>query len=247
MPWVTPAFPDFLLDLFGRIGVRRTLAAGEHVFGANEPYDSLVLLTSGLGARTFGSIYNQAASALALAVPGRIIGGNHNFFSRRPGIGRYWVMTPAEVYYASSSLLQSLMERDPKLQRAVVLHLELNIASDRIGFGAIALLPVRSRLFLWMLTWGLAYGSLEKTDGEEWLSIAPSLSHEILARVVSASAIQVKRDLAKMRSCGLVRKEAGAWKVRSKVLDHVWKWLSDSEEAGAEGRRCADWRVYVGD
>lgn len=72
LTWITPCPPAPIMALLERFGRIRRLRAGECIFGPNDRFDALVLLTKGLGGRIFGSLYNQPGSAIALSVPGAL-------------------------------------------------------------------------------------------------------------------------------------------------------------------------------
>ncbi|BBF22629.1 hypothetical protein [Sutterella megalosphaeroides] len=239
MPWVTPKVPRVLADLMREVGRTVELDAGAYVFPPQTSFGALVLLTDGLGARAFGSPLNQKASAIALSIPGRILGGNHCFWSERPGIGRYVTLTPARVVFAPRAALKARLRAEPELLELAAAELDLCLQSDRIGFGAIALLSVRMRLLLWALTWGLVYGEL----AGDRVRIAPSLPVELLASVVSANVSQVKRDLALLRDAGDWKRTDTGIDVRAALFDEPWQWLRRSEEHVSLHPRPADWRV----
>lgn len=241
MPWVTPKVPRALADLMREVGRTVELDAGAYVFPPQTSFGALVLLTDGLGARAFGSPLNQKASAIALSIPGRILGGNHCFWSERPGIGRYVTLTPARVVFAPRAALKARLRAEPELLELAAAELDLCLQSDRIGFGAIALLSVRMRLLLWALTWGLVYGEL----AGDRVRIAPSLPVELLASVVSANVSQVKRDLALLRDAGDWKRTDAGIDVRAALFDEPWQWLRRSEEHVSLHPRPADWRVLL--
>ncbi len=245
LTWITPCPPAPIMALLERFGRIRRLRAGECIFGPNDRFDALVLLTKGLGGRVFGSLYNQPGSAIALSVPGRIIGGNHCFFSGRPGVGQYFLLTEGEALYVPRKQILSELREDVALFECFAAFLDMLFQGDRLGFGAIALLPAKSRLLLWALTWGFIFGELETVGGEERLVFEPMLPVSLLSRVVSANPSQVKRDLTALRRSGeLVRTGAGA-SVRSASLDAVWQWLREAEEPAAAFRRPMEWRGFV--
>ena len=219
------------------------MQAGDYVFGPDDPFDHLVLLVSGLGGRAFGSLLNQNANALALSVPGRILGGNHCFFSEHPDVGRYMTLTPTEVLRVPKCDLKAALRRMPALFELTAVHLDLCFQSDRWGFGAIALLPVRDRLLLWCLSWGLVYGRLCVCEKDEWLRLEPILPVELLARVVSATPSQVKRDLVSLRKLGIWIRDDAFW-IRTNALDDVWRWMRHSEERIALISRPSNWRDF---
>ena len=188
--WITPRVPERIEALLRRTGYVKTFEAGEYVFHSDEYYGSIVMLTRGLGGRAFGSETGQASDAIALSVPYRIIGGNHCFFSGLPGIGRYFVLTAGEGIVAKKEAVMAELRRDTALFEEFAAFLDRLFQSDRIGFGAIALLPVRKRILLWALSWGITYGDLVTEDGVEWLAIEPSLSAQLLSRVGSANLSQ---------------------------------------------------------
>ena len=216
LTWITPCPPAPIMALLERFGRIRRLRAGECMFGPNDRFDALVLLTKGLGGRVFGSLYNQPGSAIALSVPGRIIGGNHCFFSGRPGVGQYFLLTEGEALYVPRKQILSELREDVALFECFAAFLDMLFQGDRLGFGAIALLPAKSRLLLWALTWGFICGELETVGGEERLVFEPMLPVSLLSRVVSANPSQVKRDLTALRRSGeLVRTgEAHRYEVR---------------------------------
>lgn len=244
MPWVTPPIPEPLMGEMHRLGSRRMIEAGEYVFPAEMPFDHLVVLLSGIGGRAFGSLLNQNANALALAIPGRIFGGNHCFFSEHPGVGRYMAITPVEALYVSKLKLKQALRSSTALFELTAAHLDLCFQSDRLGFGAIALLPVRERLLLWCLSWGFVYGRLVFRSDGEWLRLEPMLPVELLARVVSSTPSQVKRDLASLRSSGIWCRDDDALWIRTDALDKPWVWLCHSEEWTAVLKRPSDWRTF---
>ncbi len=246
MPWITPEVPGRLLKAMLQAGGLRHLHPGEYVFKQNDPYDRLVVLMSGLGARAFGSLFTQNAAALALSIPGRILGGNHCFFSGRPGVGRYFALTEADILSAPSAALKRMMREDLDLAAESAAYLDMCLQSNRIGLGAIALLPVRSRILVWVLTWGFVYGTLERNaQGEEVLRLTPGLPVELLARVVSANPSQVKRDIARLKEDGVLERGSQDVAVRAAALDSIWNWLYSIEELEAPLRRLPDWRPYV--
>lgn len=245
MPWVTPKVPRVLADLMREVGRTVDLDAGAYVFPPQTSFGALVLLTDGLGARAFGSPLNQKATAIALSIPGRLLGGNHCFWSERPGIGRYVTLTPARVVFAPRAALKARLRAEPELLELAAAELDLCLQSDRIGFGAIALLSVRMRLLLWALTWGLVYGELVSEGESERVRIAPALPVELLASVVSANVSQVKRDLALLRDAGDWKRTDSGIDVRAALFDEPWQWLRRSEEHVSLHPRPADWRVLL--
>ena len=139
------------------------------------------------------------------------------------------------------------LRRDTALFEEFAAFLDRLFQSDRIGFGAIALLPVRKRILLWALSWGITYGDLVTEGGVEWLEIEPSLSALLLSRVASANLSQIKRDLAQMRREEIYKRDGARLLVRADALDDVWRWLRDSEERTARFKRPVDWRGYCRD
>lgn len=246
MPWITPSMPPKLLDAMIRLGSVRRLHPGEYVFKQNDRYDRLVLLLDGLGARAFGSLFTQTSAALALSVPGRLLGGNHCFFSGRPGVGRYFALTQANILSASSFELKQLMREDLSLAEESAAYLDMCLQSDRIGLGVIALLPARSRILAWALSWGFVYGELQvEPRGDEILRLSPVLPVDLIARVVSTNPSQVKRDLAELKKQGVLKRDGQDLLVLASALDPIWNWLYGIEELEAPLRRLPDWRVYV--
>lgn len=246
MPWITPEVPGRLFKAMLQAGGLHHLHPGEYVFKQNDPYDRLVVLVSGLGARAFGSLFTQNAAALALSIPGRILGGNHCFFSGRPGVGRYFALTEADILSAPSAALKRMMREDLDLAAESAAYLDMCLQSNRIGLGAIALLPVRSRILVWVLTSGFVYGTLERNaQGEEVPRLTPGLPVELLARVVSANPSQVKRDIARLKEDGVLERGSQDVAVRAAALDSIWNWLYSIEELEAPLRRLPDWRPYV--
>lgn len=243
MPWLAPPAPPPALALMRRVGKRRKLRAGEYVFGPGDAFDSLVLLESGLGARAFGGLYNQSAAALALSAPGRIIGGNHCFFSGMPGIGRYFALTPAEALYAPREAVLATLRQDASLFEAFAAFLDRLLQSDRIGFGAIALLSARERLLMWALAWGLVFGDLVQAPDGERLVMTPALPAGLLSQVASTNLSQTKRDIAALKRSGVLRREGTSLSFAASALDPVWTWLCRSEELATKRARPADWRT----
>lgn len=229
------------------VGSLRHLRPGEYVFKQNDRYDRLVLLLNGLGARAFGSLFTQTSSALALSIPGRLLGGNHCFFSGHPGVGRYFALTEADILSASSADLKRLMREDFDLAEESAAYLDMCLQSDRIGLGAIALLPSKSRILVWALTWGFVYGDLEiDALGREVLRLCPVLPVDLIARVVSSNPSQVKRDLAALKQKGILSRDEQNFIVLASALDPIWNWLYGIEELEAPLRRMPDWRIYFG-
>ena len=245
--WLTPRVPERIEALLRRTGAVKNFEAGEYVFHSDEYYGSIVMLTRGLGGRAFGSETSQASDAIALSVPYRIIGGNHCFFSGLPGIGRYFLLTSGEGVVAPKEAVMEELRRDTALFEEFAAFLDRLFQSDRIGFGAIALLPVRKRILLWALSWGITYGDLVTEGGVEWLEIEPSLSALLLSRVASANLSQIKRDLAQMRREEVYKRDGARLLVRADALDDVWRWLRDSEERTTRFKRPSDWRGYCRD
>lgn len=248
MPWIMPSVPPEWVRLFETHGTPGRRRARERIFAANEPIDRLVLLTSGLSGRCFGSPANQSLTAMALSVPGRLAGGNHNFWSARAGNGRYFAITDIEYLSLPHGLVKRLAAADPVLSNYLSILLELSFQSDRIGFATIALLPVRSRLLMFYLTWAFIYGRLEPAPGrpgggEVLYHVMPGQKR--IADVISASTIQVKRSVAALQREGLLSRTSPGWRLASGALDEVWRWLCSNEESGAVIRRAADWRVHL--
>lgn len=243
--WITPRVPLAIETLIRNTGYTKKLRAGEYVFGPNDCYDALVYLKDGLGGRAFGSEFTQPANAIALSIPGRIIGGNHCFFSGHPGVGRYFLLTEGEVIYAPRQRILEAIRRDASLFEQFAAYLDQLFQCDRLGFGAIALLPVQARLLHWLLAWGFTFGDLETEAGETRLVFEPMLSVNLLSRVVSANPSQVKRDLQMLKQSGVLQKKGRSVYVEPSALDSVWLWLRDSEERAAVYRRPVDWRPYI--
>lgn len=158
---------------------------------------------------------------------------------------QYFLLTEGEALYVPRKQILSELREDVALFECFAAFLDMLFQGDRLGFGAIALLPAKSRLLLWALTWGFIFGELETVGGEERLVFEPMLPVSLLSRVVSANPSQVKRDLTALRRSGeLVRTGAGA-SVRSASLDAVWQWLREAEEPAAAFRRPMEWRGFV--
>ena len=136
------------------------------------------------------------------------------------------------------------LRRDTALFEEFAAFWDRLFQSDRIGFGAIALLPVRKRILLWALSWGITYGDLVTEEGVEWLAIEPSLSALLLSRVASANFSQ---NLAQMRREEVYKRDGARLLVRADALDDVWRWLRDSEERTARFKRPVDWRDHCRD
>lgn len=241
VPWITPKVPPIIEAMMREVGVERRLEAGEYIFPKEEAFDSLVMLTEGLGARMFGSLLNQPGNAIALSIPGRIIGGNHCFFSERPGVGRYAMLTQGRCLAAPKRALKALARSREGAVELLAAHLDMCLQSDRLAFGTIALLPVRTRLKMWALSWALTYGSL---DGEK-LHLQPALPVELLAHVVSAATSQVKRDLRALRAEGRWVRNGAGFTLDASLLDEPWEWLCASEEWTALHARPQLWRPLL--
>lgn len=246
MPWITPAVPPRLFKAMLETGIVRHLHPGEYIFKQNERFDRLVMLLNGLGGRAFGSLYTQTAAAIALSVPMRILGGNHCFFSARPGVGRYFALTEADVLSARSADLKHLMRADFPLAEESASFLDMLLQSDRIGLGAIALLPTRSRILVWALSWGFIYGDLERDAlGREVLRLSPVLPMDLLARVICANPSQIKRDFAALKAEKIFGRDGQDFLFLAEALDSVWNWLYSIEELESALRRSPEWRGYV--
>ena len=84
MPWIAPPLPENLKKLFLSIGAEYEAQPGQLIYRVNNDLNSMTLITHGIAGRSFGNPYNQSKYAMAIAIPGRIAGGNHTFFLRRP-------------------------------------------------------------------------------------------------------------------------------------------------------------------
>ena len=131
---------------------------------------------------------------MAIAIPGRIAGGNHTFFSRRPGNGSYFAVSPVRCRKPRNDTLKALMKEDKRLPRANVraFRVPYSIRSHRIGCEYE--LPVRDRIFLFFLTWSFAYGRLIEINGTEYVECDVCINQTEVAKVVAASIIQVRRE-----------------------------------------------------
>ena len=219
MPWIMPPVPDELRQIFQQFGFRQTLNAGEYIFTQDRSIDALVLLEKGFSGRVFGSLYNQSTAAMALSIPYRLAGGNHNFWSHRAGNGRYFALTDITVIYLDQDEMKRHTAQDEKLRFYLNVLLELSFQSDRIGFASIALLPVLSRLLMYYLSWGFAYAERVTYQGDEWLRFETLLSQERIAQVTSASIVQIKRCIAELRKLNMLIREEPYWYVRASTLD----------------------------
>ncbi|MDO5531560.1 Crp/Fnr family transcriptional regulator [Sutterella sp.] len=245
MPWITPAVPAALEKLLLEEGQRRKLEAGEYVYTPRMSLNLMTVVTSGVAGRAFGSMYNQSKQGMALAVAHRICGGNHTFYSGRPGNGRYFAVTDCEVITLPNARIRERMEEDADFRHEVEVQLECCIQSDRIGLAANAVLPVQDRVKLYLLTWAFCYCTLEKRDGEEWVRYPLILPQTQIARVTSASLIHVKRCFSDLRASGDVVADGDQHLLRATALDGVWSWLRSSEEPSSACPRPRDWRGFL--
>ncbi|MDO4937497.1 MAG: hypothetical protein Q4E62_06235 [Sutterellaceae bacterium] len=245
LPWITPEVPPALKALFQAEGVAREFAPGEYIYTPSMPLTLMTLVVNGVAGRAFGSMYNQAKQGMALAVADRICGGNHTFFSGRPGNGRYFAVTPLKVLILPNARIKEVMREDLSFARQMQVQLECCIQSDRIGLAANSVLPVQQRIGLYFLSWAFAYGQLEMFDDKEWVKFDAILPQTQIARVVSASLIHIKRGFAELKAADDIRSDAGTTWLKSSVLDPLWQWLCSNEEPLSDMPRPKDWRQFL--
>ena len=247
LPWITPEVPPALEALFQTEGVAKECAPGEYIYTPSMPLTLMSLVTEGVAGRAFGSMYNQAKQGMALAVAHRICGGNHTFFSARPGNGRYFAVTPVKVLMLPNRRIKEVMYENQDFARQVEVQLECCIQSDRIGLAANSVLPVQQRILLYFLSWAFAYGNLVFENGKEWVKYDAILPQTQIARVVSASLIHIKRAFAELKACDDLRSDGQSFWLKSSVLDAVWQWLRSNEEPLSDMPRPKEWRDFLGD
>ncbi|WP_277030353.1 Crp/Fnr family transcriptional regulator [Turicimonas muris] len=245
MPWIAPPLPENLKKLFLSIGAEYEAQPGQLIYRVNNDLNSMTLITHGIAGRSFGNPYNQSKYAMAIAIPGRIAGGNHTFFSRRPGNGSYFAVSPVRCRKLRNDTLKALMKEDKDFHEQMCVHLECLIQSDRIGLAANMSLPVRDRIFLFFLTWSFAYGRLIEINGTEYVECDVCINQTEVAKVVAASIIQVRREIGLLKESNFYHKENDTIRFSSDALDPAWLWLCGNEEGGNLYQRNKDWRSYL--
>lgn len=170
---------------------------------------------------------------MALAIPGRIAGGNHTFFSTRPGNGSYYALSHVRYRRVSNEIIKILMSQDGSLSKEIIVQLECLIQSDRIGLAANMSLLVRQRLFLFFLSWGFAYGELINLDGLKFIKFETRLVQVDIAKIVASSIIQIRREFAQLFKEGVLRKVSDTHYVLTKLLDGAWLWLCGNERGSS--------------
>ena len=230
-PWLGPSLHPTLASLINRWGVEKRLEAGESVLGAATPIvDRIVLVKSGITARSNGSPYAQKRHCFAFATPGHLACGNLNLFTGRPCMGTYFAIVPSVVVVAPQSLLRNLCEQDFELLKITVRQTELLNLSDRLGFSVHSLLNVEGRVLAYFLTWAAAFGRLVDIEGEDWVRMPVPIRGEALSGVVNGSNAAIARFIMSMRNSGdyLVKKNHVL--LRLAVLDGIHNWVRNSEE-----------------
>ena len=245
MPWIAPPLPPALKELFLTIGTECEAAPGQFIYRADTDLNSMTLITHGIAGRTFGNPYNQSKYAMAIAIPGRIAGGNHTFFSRRPGNGSYFAVSSVRCRKLRNDTLKVLMNEDKDFFDQMCVHLECLIQSDRIGLAANMSLPVRDRIFLFFLTWSFAYGRLVELNGTEYVECNVCINQTEVAKVVAASIIQVRREIGILKENNIYQKDNDLFRFRADALNPAWQWLCGNEEGGNPYRRNKDWRKHL--
>ena len=228
MPWITHRLDPDLLSLMLRLGLKRTIRAGNLLFGHSEKIDELIVVRRGITARSMGNLDGRA---IGLATPGRIAAGNLNFFSGRHAIGRYFAITDCELCVCPRSLLLSVLESEPRLFKICAVQFECCVLSDRLSFACLSLLDGRERLQAFLATWAVNYGQmLEDEDGSRWIRMPVPTTIQTQSQIVNTTLNWVDRILHHWRKRGLWRRK-GEWIFVSPiVLEEAYRWMRSLEE-----------------
>lgn len=243
MPWITPEVPQRLKEIFLQKGLELCFRTGENVYGRRFRLDHMSLILQGIAGRSYGNYAAQDKKTMAIAIPGRIAGGNHTFYSHRPGVGTYFALTPLKVRILSNALIRYLMEEETEFRHQMEIHLECLMQSDRMGLAVNSMLSVRRRIAFFFLTWAFPYGILIKASEKIWVKYRAMLPVPVIAQIISASPIHVQREINRFKGEGLMLHERHTTFVAKEVLDIVWEWLRLNEEA--EFKRCESWTYYL--
>ncbi len=245
VPWITPCNPPKLLALFKKHGRKVVLKTGENIYDSKTGLDHMTLVTRGLAGRCFGKTTNQEKEGYALTIPGRIAGGNHSFYSGRPGNGSYFAICPVTALVLSNARIKMAMDEDSEFRHEMEVQLECLIQSDRIGLAANMCLPVKDRILLFYLSWAFSYGTLSEADGFNWVNYKITLSIPEIARIVTASPVQVQRELTAWKKANSFFRSEDKIMIRGDLIDKVWTWLCANEETPSFFKRDKDWKVYL--
>lgn len=235
-PWIHAALHPKIRSIIERWGVEKKLNAQDHVLGASDRVNQLVLVKSGLTARCVGSPFSQSRLSVAISIPGRLACGNLNFFTRRPCVGRYFALVPSVIVSVSQDLVMSLAKKDPEFMLILCKQFELANLSDRMGFASETLLDIDERILVFFMSWAAVYGHQVTIDNTEWVEMPLTLRGDALRYVINCSSAAIERSLASLRKSNTLVVENDMMRVQLKALERAHQWLRSSEEPGAMTR-----------
>lgn len=227
VPWITHAVNIKLRELICRIGVSRSVAAGEDIIPEGAPVDKLVMVTKGVTGREVGRV----SQAIALSPPWHFACGNLNFFTEQPCIGKYYALVDSEVVAVPQQLLRKLLRKDPEMAWIFAVQAELCTLSDRLGFGALATLSVEERLKALFISWGRKYGRYEvDSKGRSWCRMPQTVQRKYLAAVVNTSRVSLDKTLHKWKTAGSYVVNGDDLGVSYELLRPTYSWIVRMEE-----------------
>ncbi len=180
----------------------RNYAGGEQILGYQDSSTDVLLLTAGKARVIIYSAEGKAVVFVDLA-PAAMF-GEIAAVDRKPRSASVEALEPCTVAALPADEFEKLMMREPSVAVATLRHLaaEVRRLSERVF--EFSTMVVQNRIQAELIRLAAEAG---KTQGEAVLSPAPSLSD--IANRVSTHREAVSRELSRLSSMGLLRREHG--------------------------------------
>ncbi len=142
--------------------------------------------------------------------------------------------TDARVVHMPAAVLRELLAEDERLADAVMRRLGLEIARLEARLGELAYMDVRERLLEELLR-----RAETAPDGTGALVVSPAPPHADLAASVATHRETVTRELSRLVSQGVIRRQAGALYLQDMAGSRLAAGALKAVAAGAQARSAA--------
>ena len=219
LPWIHPAEPGVLQDLYRRHGVKRHVKKGEILKSGGEA-PVLFFLEKGLASYWINWSSPGHAAVLSLILPGRTMGDITCFSGERVNVtsrtlqdSDIWVVRRGDLLAEYLRNAQLLLTVSQLLVRKQESHIE--------GMTANFTLPAEARVKLFLRVLFAAYG-LKLHEGGNVIPLL--ISNELIGGIVNLSRMSVYRIISEWEAEGLAKRSGRNLSVASRLFDDVYDW-----------------------
>ncbi len=223
-PWIHAPEPDFLVEIYQELGVRRRVKKGE-VLKSGGQSPRLFYLEKGLCAYHIAEQLQGHPSVLSLIVPGRTMGDVTCLTQDKVNVFSVAWQTSVVLEVDVAELYRKL-ESTPSLMRRLATHLVRKQETHLEGMVANFTLsaPMRIKVFLKALieSFGL---TIKPCD-----NVVPLLlTNEQIGLVTNLTRVSVSRIFSHWQELGLMHKRGKTLIVRADLFDDVFDWLTPAQ------------------